>query len=148
MIWNKDKVSKSKNKLLKLIKALLDAFIGIIKAYAEFVKSILHIAVAKWCGLLELARKWFVTYQNHRVVFTRTEDFVQDEKVREAVQRGDTITWEELERMSADSPYVAAVYDQEQEIILDLQGINPEQGLDEKLAHEIERQDGFIILSA
>lgn len=96
--------------------------------------------------------KWLKKYvieklknrEKHKVAFADTREIV-DEYIAQKVDAADEISMDDLEKMCARTPYVAAIVDDETGEITDYEGIKAEE-TDANFKTKMKQQKGMVII--
>lgn len=111
------------------------------------VAVIAVIAVAVICGkwLKEYVAKKLKNRDKHKVAFADTREVV-DDYIKSKAANSEEVSMEDLERMCEETPYVAAVVDEEGEIS-EYEGFTSSEYNENFKAH-MKQQKGMVILEA
>lgn len=102
--------------------------------------------------VLAMSLKWLKKYvieklknrEKHKVAFADTREIV-DEYIAQKVDATDEISMDDLEKMCARTPYVAAIVDDETGEITDYEGIKAEE-TDANFKAKMKQQKGMVII--
>lgn len=105
-------------------------------------------------AVLVMGVKWLKKYvveklknrEKHKVAFADTREIV-DEYIAQKVDAADEISMDDLEKMCAKTPYVAAIVDDETGDITDYEGIKAEE-TDANFKARMKQQKGMVIIGA
>lgn len=114
---------------------------GLVAVIATIVTIVVAIISGKW--LKEYVLKKLKNRKNHKVAFADTKEVV-DEYLKNKADESDEISMEDLEKMCEDTPFVAAVVDEEGEID-EYEGFKAEE-YNENFAARMKQQKGMVIL--
>lgn len=121
-----------------LISFLL-GFLAVASSIAIIAISIMGI---KW--LKNYVLKKLMNRKNHKVAFADTREIV-DEYIAKKVDDADEISMDDLEKMCAKTPYVAAVVDDESGEITDYEGVQANE-TDANFKAKMKQQNGMVII--
>lgn len=118
-----------------------------------FLLGLLAVAVTiAVIAILVLGFKWLKNFvieklknhKKHKVAFADTQELV-DDYISQKVNDADEFSMDDLEKMCAKTPYVAAVVDDETGEITDYEGVKAEE-TDENFKARMKQQKGMIII--
>lgn len=111
------------------------------------VMVIAVIAVAVICGkwLKEYVAKKLKNRDKHKVAFADTREVV-DDYIKSKAANSEGVSMEDLERMCEETPYVAAVVDEDGEIS-EYEGFTSSE-YNENFKARMKQQKGMVILEA
>lgn len=120
-------------------------FIAFLIGLLAVVATILITVVAMVCG------RWLKSYvknkiknrEKHKVAFADTREVV-DDYIKEKVEAAEGISMDELEKMCEETPFVAAVIDEDGEIS-EYEGFKAED-YNENFRTRMKQQKGMIIV--
>lgn len=123
---------------------MLTAFlIGLLAVVA----TIVIIAVAVICGkwLKEYVAKKLKNREKHKVAFADTREVV-DDYIKSKAANSEEVSMDDLERMCEETPYVAAVVDEDGEIS-EYEGFTSAE-YNENFKARMKQQKGMVVLEA
>lgn len=121
---------------------MITAFlIGLLVGLATFVVTFILNITALW--LVEFVKKKLRTRKNHKVAFADTREVV-DDYIKNEVDGAKEISMEDLEKLCEESPYVAAVVDENGDIG-EYEGFKTDK-INENFSANIRKQHGMIIV--
>lgn len=111
-------------------------------------------AAAVLIGAIAFSIKWLFGYikkrlaknKGKKVVFAELQDIIDDE-MKEKIKASKTMSLDELERMCDETPYVSAVYDEENDTVEDYEGFQAES-VEDQFDQKMKENDGMIVVSA
>lgn len=123
---------------------MLTAFlIGLLAVVATIVVIAVAVIGGKW--LKEYVAKKLKNREKHKVAFADTREVV-DDYVKNKAANAEEVSMEDLEKMCSDTPYVAAVVDENGEIS-EYEGFTAEE-YNENFRARMKQQKGMIVLEA
>lgn len=123
---------------------MLTAFlIGLLAVVA----TIAIISVAVICGkwLKEYVAKKLKNREKHKVAFADTREVV-DDYIKSKAANSEEVSMDDLERMCEETPYVAAVVDEDGEIS-EYEGFKSSE-YNENFKARMKQQKGMVVLEA
>lgn len=111
------------------------------------VTTIVVITVAVICGkwLKEYVAKKLKNREKHKVVFADTREVV-DDYIKAKVENSEEVSMDDLERMCEETPYVAAVVDEDGEVS-EYEGFTSSE-YNENFKARMKQQKGMVVLEA
>ena len=111
-------------------------------------------AAAVLIGAIAFSIKWLFGYikkrlaknKGKKVVFAELQDIIDDE-MKEKIKVSKTMSLEDLEKMCDETPYVSAVYDEENDTVEDYEGFQAES-VEDQFDQKMKENDGMIVVSA
>lgn len=111
-------------------------------------------AAAVLIGAIAFSIKWLFGYikkrlaknKGKKVVFAELQDIIDDE-MKEKIKASKTMSLEDLEKMCDETPYVSAVYDEENDTVEDYEGFQAES-VEDQFDQKMKENDGMIVVSA
>ena len=103
---------------------------------------------------LDLTLEWLVSYIKNRiakskgkkVVFAEIRELIDDD-VKEKINYSESISVTELEKLCDETPYVSAIYDEENDTVYDYEGFQ-KKSKDAQFEEKMKENDGMIIVTA
>ena len=121
---------------------MITAFlIGLLVGLATFVVTFLVLMTADW--LVQYVKKKLRTRKNHKVAFADIREVV-DDYMKNEVDGAKEISMEELEKLCEESPYVAAVVDENGDIG-EYEGFKADK-VNKNFSANIRKRHGMIIV--
>lgn len=117
--------------------------LGLLAAVATIVVIAVAIISGKW--LKEYVAKKLKNRENHKVAFADTREVV-DDYIKSKAANSEEVSMEDLERMCEETPYVAAVVDEDGEIS-EYEGFTSSE-YNENFKARMKRQKGMVVLEA
>lgn len=123
---------------------MLTAFlIGLLAVVAVIETVVVAVIGGKW--LKEYVVKKLKNREKHKVVFADTREVV-DEYIKNKAANSEEVSMDDLERMCSETPYVAAVVDEDGEIN-EYEGFRGEE-YNENFRTRLKQQKGMVVLEA
>lgn len=117
--------------------------LGLIAVITTIVVISVSIICGKW--LKEYVAKKLRNREKHKVVFADTREVV-DEYFKSKVADSEEVSMEDLEKMCEETPYVAAVVDEDGEIS-EYEGFTSSE-YNENFKARMKQQKGMIVVEA
>lgn len=117
--------------------------IGLLAVVAIIVTVVVAVIGGKW--LKEYVAKKLKNREKHKVAFADTREVVDDYFKNEAAN-AEEVSMEDLEKMCSETPYVAAVIDEDGEIS-EYEGFRGEE-YNENFRARMKQQKGMVVLEA
>lgn len=117
--------------------------IGLLVVVAVIAVIVVAVICGKW--LKEYAKKKLKNRDKHKVAFADTREVV-DDYIKSKAANSEEVSMEDLERMCEETPYVAAVVDEDGEIS-EYEGFTSSE-YNENFKARMKQQKGMIILEA
>lgn len=123
---------------------MLTAFlIGLLAVVAVIVTVVVTVIGGKW--LKEYVAKKLKNREKHKVAFADTREVV-DDYIKNKAANAEEVSMEDLEKMCSETPYVAAVVDEDGEIS-EYEGFRGEE-YNENFRARMKQQKGMVVLEA
>lgn len=117
--------------------------IGLLAVVATIVIIAVAVIGGKW--LKEYVAKKLKNREKHKIAFADTREVV-DEYLKNKAETSDEISMEDLEKMCEETPFVAAVVDEDGEIS-EYEGFKAKD-CNENFASRMKQQKGMVIMGA
>lgn len=123
---------------------MLTAFLlGLLSVVATIAIIVVAVICGKW--LKEYVAKKLKNREKHKVAFADTKEVV-DDYIKSKAANSEEVSMEDLERMCEETPYVAAVVDEDGEIS-EYEGFTSSE-YNENFKSRMKQQKGMIVLEA
>ena len=123
---------------------MLTAFlIGLLAVVAVIVTVVVAVIGGKW--LKYYFDKKLNNREKHKVAFADTREVV-DDYIKNKAANAEEVSMEDLEKMCSETPYVAAVVDEDGEIS-EYEGFRGEE-YNENFRARMKQQKGMVVLEA
>lgn len=123
---------------------MLTAFlIGLLAVVEVIVTVVVAVIGGKW--LKEYVAKKLKNREKHKVAFADTREVV-DDYIKNKAANAEEISMEDLEKMCSETPYVAAVVDEDGEVS-EYEGFRGEE-YNENFRVRMKQQKGMVVLEA
>ena len=118
------------------------------------IAFLLGLAATVVIGAIAFGIKWLIGYIKNRiaknkgkkVVFADVKELIDDD-VKEKIKNSKTMSLKELESLCDETPYVSAIYDEENDTVYDYEGFQ-EKSKDAQFEEKMKENDGMIIVTA
>lgn len=123
---------------------MLTAFLfGLLAVFSLIVIVAVAVISGKW--LKEYVAKKLKNRKKHKVAFADTREVV-DDYIKTKAANSEEISMDDLERMCEETPYVAAIVDEEGEIS-EYEGFTSSK-CNENFKARMKQQKGMVVLEA
>lgn len=120
---------------------LIAFLLGLLAVVATIVIIAVSVICGKW--LKEYVEKKLKNREKHKVAFADTKEVV-DDYIKSKAANSAEISMEDLERMCEETPYVAAVVDEDGEIS-EYEGFTSSE-YNENFKDRMKQQKGMVVL--